>query len=88
MALAVIAPTDISPVCIAPPMPWQQPSAAPNISHIMALTLMPLAISWPAGRWVEAIQSLLRRSYSIPTALASSPVDWWIVPGMIPSKNR
>ena len=76
MALATMAPTLMSPVCMAPPLPPQQPSALPNISHIMAFTEMPLAMSCPAGRWVEAIQSSLRRSYSMPTALASSPVLW------------
>ena len=76
MALATMAPTLMSPVCMAPPLPPQQPSALPNISHIMAFTEMPLAMSCPAGRWVEAIQSSLRRSYSIPPALASSPELW------------
>jgi hypothetical protein len=88
MALAVMAPTEMSPVCMAPPCPPSQPSALPNISHIIARSGTPLARSCPAGRCVVAIQSSFVRSYSIPTALASSPWLWWIVPGMIPSRNR
>ena len=45
MALAVMAPTRMSPVCIAPPLPPQQPSALPNISHIMDRNDTPFARS-------------------------------------------
>ena len=88
MAFAGGAPIEKSPVCIAPPLPLQQPSALPNISHIIARSDTPFARSCPAGRCVEKITSSRRRSYIVPTAVASSPALWWMVPGIIPSKNR
>ena len=50
--------------------------------------LRPLARAWPWPRKVEVIKSSRRSAAHMPTAVASCPWHWWIVPGIAPSRNR
>ena len=45
IAFAGMAPTEMSPVCMAPPFPWQQPLLFAYISHIIESSDTPLARS-------------------------------------------
>ena len=53
MAMAGIMPTVMSPTCIEPPLPLQQPVRLAYSSAMIERRLTPLAIAWPCGRCVE-----------------------------------
>ena len=53
IAMAGIIPTLISPTCMEPPFPLQQPVRLAYNSAIIERGLTPLARECPCGRWVE-----------------------------------
>ena len=88
MAMPGSMPLAMLPTCMLPPLPLQQPVAAPNSSSSSSCTLSPLARACPCPRKVEVMKSSLPRAAQTPTAVASWPWHWWIVPGMMPSRKR
>ena len=83
-----IMPLAMLPTCMLPPLPLQQPVAAPNSSLSSSCIVRPLARAWPWPRKVEVMKSSCRSAAHTPTAVASCPWHWWIVPGMMPSRKR
>ena len=88
MAMPGTIPFLMSPTCIEPPLPRQQPVLAPKSSKSSSSGVSPLARAWPWPRNVEVMKSLSSRAAQTPTAVASCPWHWWIVPGIAPSRNR
>ena len=81
-------PLSMLPTCIDPPLPRQQPVAAPKSSKSSSSGVSPLASAWPWPRKVDVMKSPASRAAQTPTAVASWPWHWWIVPGIAPSRNR
>ena len=88
MATAGTIPLARSPMCMDPPLPLQQPVTLPKSSAIMQATSSPLAMQCPCGRCVEVMTSSAFSAAHTPTAEASWPWLWWMVPGIAPSRNR
>ena len=50
--------------------------------------MRPFARACPWPRKVDVMKSPSRRAAQTPTAVASCPWHWWIVPGIEPSRKR
>lgn len=88
MALATIAPTEMSPVCIAPPLPPQQPlGLAEHLTHhgLDADTLGDIMAGGPMGGGHPVLMAQIVEHTDGAGLLASALVDG---AGMMPSKNR
>ena len=61
-------PTEKSAMCIEPPLPWLEPVARPNSSHIMRSSDAPFASVCPWPRCVEVRKSSFSRLAQTPAA--------------------